>query len=113
MILDYKSGGSFNMGYATVMEFQKEFPTVNLDMMKNNEKQYEYSMLILFTLEAARGFKVKRVGKTTKQGTKVTYTAFKSKEDVKEFDSIMRKKVDEFNTKWNENLKVTTPEGGE
>lgn len=92
MMLDYKFGGSFNMGYATVMEFQKEFPTVNLDMMKNNEKEYDYAMLILFTLEAERGFKAKRVGKTTKKGTKVTYTAFKNKEDVKEFDSIIRKK---------------------
>lgn len=67
-----------------VIEFQKEFPTVNLKLLQQEERKYEYSILILYTLETENGFMVKKVGKTTNKGTKVNYTPFKNDENIKE-----------------------------
>ena len=71
------------MSYAVVMEFQNEFETINLDMMKNDTKNYDMAILVAYTLETKRGFIVKKQGKTTRKGTKFTYKACKMKKKPK------------------------------
>lgn len=88
------------------IEFQKEFPTINLKMQKENEREYEYSMLVLYTLETEHGFMVKRIGKTTSKGTKVNYIPFKSKEDVRKYSELLESKVKAFNEKYGTDLKL-------
>jgi len=90
-----------------VMGFQKEYPTVNLKMQKEDEKGYEYSILILYTLETERGFKVKKIGKANKKGTKVTYEVIKNEKDALEYKSFLEKKVKEFNEKWGTKIGVS------
>jgi len=90
-----------------VMGFQKEYPTVNLKMQKEDEKGYEYSILILYTLETERGFKVKKIGKTTRKGTKVTYEVIKSKDEALDYKKLLEQKVKEFNNKWDTKIEVS------
>lgn len=90
-----------------VMEFQKEYTTVNLEMQKEDQREYEYAILILYTLETDKGFKVKKIGKTTRKGTKVTYEAFKSETDSLDYKKLLEQKVKEFNDKWNAKLKIS------
>lgn len=42
-----------------VLGFPKEYPTVNFKIQKEDEKGYEYSILILYTLQNEKDFKVK------------------------------------------------------
>ncbi|MEG1256881.1 hypothetical protein [Clostridium sp.] len=90
-------------GYIQVIEFQQSFPTMNLDRMENNPKDYDMQMIVVYTLETENGYKVKKVGKTYKKGTKVTYEPFKSQEDVKEYKDILTTMLDKFNSKYNTN----------
>lgn len=90
-----------------VMGFQKEYPIVNLKVQKEDEKGYEYSILILYTLETERGFKVKKIGKTTGKGTKVTYEVIKNEKDALEYKSFLEGKVKEFNEKWGTKIGVS------
>lgn len=94
------------MGYAVCLEYSKSFKSVNLKLKQEDEKGYDYSMLVLYTLETDKGFKVKKLGKTTKNGTKVTYEAFKSNEDTLNYEELIVAKTKEFSEKWNINLKV-------
>lgn len=89
------------------IEFQKEYPVVNLKMKKENEKQYEYSLLVLYTLETERGFMVKKIGKTTNKGTKVNFIPFKSDEDVKKYKALLQDMATKFTAKWGTNVKLT------
>ena len=90
-----------------VMGFQKTYPTVNLEMEKKNEKVYEYSILLLYTFETERGFKVKKIGKTTRNGTKVTYEVIKSGEEALKYKGLLERKVKEFNNKWDTKIKIS------
>lgn len=94
------------MGYVVCLEYSKSFKSVNLKLKKEDEKGYDYSMLVLYTLETDKGFKVKKIGKTTKKGTKVTYEHFKSDNDVSDYLDLLKVKKEEFSEKWNINLKV-------
>ncbi|ALS16904.1 hypothetical protein ACQPUL_01025 [Clostridium butyricum] len=89
-----------------VMGFQKEYPSVNLKMQKETPKFYDYAILNLHAFETEHGFKVKKIGKTTRKGTKVTYEAFKSQEDSEEYRKFLINKVKEFNEKWRSDVKV-------
>lgn len=90
-----------------VIEFQKTYPVVNLEMQKENGKKYDYSILLLYTLETEKGFKVKRIGKTTRKGTKVTYTSFKSEGDALDYKKLLEQKVKDFNDKWSSKLNIS------
>lgn len=94
------------MSCAICLEYQKNFKSVNLKLKNDDEKSYEYSILILYTLEIENGFKVKKIGKTTKIGTKVTYESFKSDEDVLKYKELLESKAKEFSEKWNIDLKI-------
>lgn len=90
-----------------VMGFQKTYPTVDLKMQQENEKVYKYSILLLYTFETERGFKVKKIGKATTKGTKVTYEVIKNEKDALEYKSFLEQKVKEFNDKWGTKIKVS------
>lgn len=90
-----------------VMGFQKEYSTVNLKMQKEDERIYDYSILILYTLETERGFKVKKMGKTTRKGTKVTYEVIKSEGEALDYKKLLEQKVKEFNDKLGIKIKVS------
>lgn len=90
----------------TVQGFQMEYPVVSLELKDSNEKLYDYYVLNLYTLECERGFKVKKIYKTTRKGTKVMFEAFKSEDDVKEYGEFLKEKMEIYNKKWNENVKL-------
>ncbi len=90
-------------GDIKVIEFQREFPTINIYLMKNNPKDYDMSMLAAYTLETERGFMVKKVGKTYKKGTKITYKHFESKEEVINYRTKLDELLEEYNTKYDTN----------
>lgn len=90
-----------------VMGFQKTYTAVDLKMQQENEKVYEYSILLLYTFETERGFKVKKIGKTNRSGTKVTYEVIKSEEEAIEYKKLLEQKVKEFNDKWGAKIKVS------
>jgi hypothetical protein len=56
--------------------------------------------------ECVYGFKVKRVGKTTRKSTKFTYEQIKGEEDFKQYKDLINKMVNDFNAKYNENIKI-------
>ena len=89
---------------AICTEFQKDYPAVNLYLKKEDEKGYDYTMLLLYLGELGKGFKAKRVNKTTKKGTKVTYSLIKSKAEFADYKAFIQVEVDKFNEKWKSDL---------
>lgn len=94
------------MAEIAVVGYSKQFPTVNLKMQNDDPIGYDYSILILYSLETDKGFKVKKIGKTTGKGTKVTYETIKDKEDAIKYKEILESKVKDFNKKYKRKLKV-------
>lgn len=92
------------MSYATILGFKNTFPIINWGVMKKNEKVYDIEILHLYLLNVKKGYKVKKIWKTTKKGTSVTYTAFKNQKEIGEYFEEFNKRVNEFNSKWNENF---------
>lgn len=87
----------------SVVEFQKEFTEINLRLMKEDIKLYDLVIIGLYTVETKRGFKVKKIGKTGRAGTKVTFEPIKNKEDFEEYLNKLKGMLDEYNKKYGTN----------
>ena len=87
----------------SVVEFQKEFPVLNLELSKN-EKDFERGIIAIHVEELEKGFIVKKINKTTKNGTKVTYKACKDKEEANNYAFKVNKLIDSFEEKYNTHL---------
>lgn len=92
----------------SVMEYQIEYPTVNTKLKVENERLYDYSVLTLYTMECEKGFKVKKINKTTNKGTKVTFEPFKSEEDVQKYKNFLEIKMNDYNEKWDAKVKFNS-----
>ncbi|KZL94344.1 hypothetical protein [Clostridium magnum] len=90
-----------------VVQYQIEYPTLNLKEQKENEKAFDYGMLYCYTKECEKGFKVKKVGKITRKGTKFTYEVIKDKVDFEQYKVLLNKMIDDFNAKHGAKLKAT------
>lgn len=86
----------------TVMEFQIEYPNLNLKLKKKEENKFEYALIYLAIKECSKGFKIKRINKTTKEGTKIAYKTIADKEELEEYTKELENKAREFNKKHGE-----------
>lgn len=89
-----------------VLEYAIEYPTLNLKAKEDDEKTFDYGMLYCYSKECGEGFKVKKVGKTTKKGTKFTYTAIKDRYDFEEYKKVLNEMISNFNYKYGTNVKA-------
>lgn len=89
-----------------VLEYAIEYPTLNLKAKKDDEKVFDYGFLYCYSKECEKGFKVKKVGKTTKKGTKFTYTAIKDEHDLEECKKTLKQMISNFNYKYGANIKA-------
>lgn len=84
-----------------IMEFTKEYQAVNLKLLNDNEKIYDLAILCLYCFETERGFRVKKIYKTNRAGTKVRYRAIEDPKEAQEYVKMVKNKIKEFNQKWN------------
>lgn len=94
------------MTHGEVVKFKNMFPWINLKLMNENPKEYDYFILKLYLMELKTGFKVGRINKTNNKGTKVTYEIIENKEEALKYKELIENKVKEFNEKYNEKLRV-------
>ena len=95
-----------------VSEFQIEYTNINSEL-KKNEKMFDISNIGIYIAKINDGFIVKRINKTTKKGTKVTY---KTPKDKKEFTRYIEKVANiiiEYEEKYSAYLGVNLNDIGE
>lgn len=88
----------------TVTEMKMNFPSINLELKNNDFRKYELVVLMLDIIELERGFKVKRINKTTKKGTSVIFESFDSEVKVKKYIDNFKIKLEEYNKKYDTNM---------
>lgn len=81
-----------------VLEFRKDYSNLNIEMMEECKALYDFSILYIHVCELEFGFKVKRIGRTTSKGTRVTYEALKDESDFNKYE----KKIKEMQLKYKE-----------
>lgn len=95
-------------GDFSVFQFQIEYPPLNLKAQTEDTRKFDYGMIYCYSKECENGFKVKKVGKTTKKGTKFTYEKIKDKVDFEQYKVLLNKMIEDFNTKYGESLKAVS-----
>lgn len=86
-----------------VIEFQKEYPSINLDLMKNSPKDYDMAIIAAYTAETDKGYIVKKVGKTYKKGTKITYKPCENEDEAKKYREKLNELLNNYNEKYGTN----------
>lgn len=99
-----------------IISFQKESPALTLKLKKEKPMEYDFGMLYYQVSEMRKGFIPKKIFKTTKTGTKITFVPI-TEESMKVFQPIFEESAKNFVEKWKVNpLYVLFPElekGGE
>jgi hypothetical protein len=96
----------------SVAGFSKEFTSVNLEL-KQRGQVFSETLIAIYTLHLNEGFKVGKINKTTKKGTKVKYVPIKSDEELKDHIEEINKMIEENNEKYNAELRKLTLGGNE
>lgn len=92
------------MSDAVVIELRKEYPIINLELMKNNEQMYDMAILVAYMAELERGVIVKKQFKTTKKGTKFAYKVCKDEEEAKEYSLKVHELLRQYKEKYALNI---------
>lgn len=96
----------------SVVGFSKKFTSVNLDL-KQKEQVFSEVLIGIYTLHLSEGFKVGKINKTTKKGTKVKYVPIKSDEELKDYIEEINKRLEEHNQNYGAELKKLKLGGNE
>lgn len=88
----------------SVQGFSKSFTSINLEL-KKNEKDFNEILIAIYTLHLKEGFKVGKINKTTKKGTKVKYVPIKSDEELRKYIDEINQMMKVCNEKYGSELK--------
>ncbi|MGL4761096.1 MAG: hypothetical protein ACRCWG_06505 [Sarcina sp.] len=86
---------------ATVVEYQTTYEDVDLDLMNKSKEIYDLAILKIHTVEIKNGMLVKRIYKTSNQGTKVIFKRCTSQEEADEYSKMVNEKIKEYKEKYN------------
>ncbi|WP_315080815.1 hypothetical protein [uncultured Clostridium sp.] len=95
------------MNNVAVLGFTETYPKINLELKENKKQDYDLVILGLYIEKCKDGFKVKKIYKTSKQGTKVKYEAIKDKNDFADYIEKVKKLVDIHNKEYGTKLELS------
>lgn len=90
----------------SILGYKMDYPSMNLDLLNKDKKRFDMMIIIIHVNESRKGYKVKRIGKTTKKSTKVTYELINSEEDLKSYEKKLREMMSNFNKKYGTKYKL-------
>lgn len=77
-----------------VLEFSIVYKGLDLKILKNNPDKYYLGILIMLLSEFRKGYKFKKIGEATKNGTSIKYVPITNVGDVEVYN---KKLIDMFN----------------
>lgn len=93
-----------NKANIQVLGFKKDYPSININLKENDTEKYDLCIIHIYLSELDLGYIVDKLYKTSKKGTKVAYKNY-DKETIKGYIDKVNKLIDDFNIKYNKNLK--------
>lgn len=91
-------------------EFVTEYPSLNLKLKEEAKQIYDLYLIGVYIAEYGKGFRVKKVYKTNKKGTKVRYKAILSKEEVDETIEEIKMLINEYQNNYDIHPKISCKE---
>lgn len=82
-----------------VLEFQKEYPSINLDLQKQSEEMYDLAIVWVYMSELGNGYMVSRRRKTYKKGTKFNFKPIESEEELQSYFKTIMDFINALNNK--------------
>lgn len=95
------------MSDVKVIGFQREYPSINLELMKSDERAYDMAILAVYILELKRGFIVKKQYKTNKKGTKFKYKICEDEEEAKEYGLKVSGLLNQYKEKYKTKMELS------
>lgn len=88
------------MGEISIEGFQKIIPFLDLKLQKESPHIYDFALIIALNIEFEKGFRVIKINKANKNGTKITYSVIKSQEDLEQNSKKIKTLISEFEEKY-------------
>ena len=84
------------MGEIMLDEFIIEYPSLNLKLKEEAKQIYDLYIIGVYIAEYEKGFRVKKVYKTNKKGTKIRYKAILTVEEFNEVSEEIKRLIKEY-----------------
>lgn len=86
-----------------IIGYTIDFPYIDLELKKSDPRSYELALIVCHVEEATKkGMKVKRICKTTKKGTSISYIPIENEKDSMEYADKVEKMIADFRAKFGE-----------
>lgn len=88
------------MSEYSVKKIEKSYPLLTLDLKTTKPCEYELGLIIAYTSELERGFKVGNQYKSDEDGTKIDFVPFENQEDIESYEKLILKMAKDFEQKY-------------
>lgn len=88
------------MSNHTVKKLEKEYLMLTSNLKSENPCEYDLGIIIAYTSELERGFKVGYQYEADEEGTKIDFVPFKNQEDISSYEELVLKMAKDFEEKY-------------
>ena len=88
------------MSEYSVKKIENSYPLLPLDLKTTKPCEYELGLIIAYTSELERGFKVGNQYKSDEDGTKIDFVPFENQEDIESYEKLILKMAKDFEQKY-------------
>lgn len=93
-----------------VLEHEIVYPNLDIQKLINEKKLFDFETIKAYIKEYKKGFKVRKISKTHKTGTRFTYIKINNNDELNDYKQFLVEMLREYNNKYND--KITMEEIG-
>ena len=83
-----------------VLEYEIKYPNLDIQHLIKNRQLFDYNLITAYVKEYEKGFKVKNVGKTHRNGTNFTYMQMGDEKEIEEYKKTLMEMINLYNNKY-------------
>ena len=88
------------------LEYEIKHENLNIEKLIKDKKKFDYEMVAAHIREYRKGFKVKKISKTHRTGTRFSYIKIAGYDDGEEYFGFLTEMIREYNNKYNDEINI-------
>jgi hypothetical protein len=86
------------------LEYEIAYSELDVQKLINEKRLFDLAMMAAYIKGYKKGFKVKNISKTHKNGTKLTYIKINNNDELDEYKEFLIEMIREYNNKYGEKI---------
>lgn len=88
------------------LEYEISYSDLDAQKLIREKRLFDFEMIAAYIREYKKGFKVKNISRTHKNGTKFTYIKINNDNELDDYKRFLIEMIREYNNKYNERVTI-------